>query len=230
MRNMSHSPPVKTVSGAPERVDGHALIQLQHARPVIALDHLHVLITGLGLVEQPRGRLDRADRDQRGGRRRRRSRAATGARGAAPRRVRGGLLPPSIVRCVPRSGIVTSAEHERADDAPDRREGVEAPGDRPRVLDVRDREPDREWRDRPEQRHRDRRRARARRKTTRRRHRPMATSRPLTARSRIGRAMNGVAAIMAAAATTIKAQQPRLGPAVSELPAEPVADRQVDAG
>ena len=61
---------------------------------------------------------------------------------------------PSIVRCVPRSGIVTIAERKVPTMLPTVESAYRRPATAPASFDVHEREPDREGRDRPEQRDR----------------------------------------------------------------------------
>ncbi len=137
----------------PYRVDGDALVQLERARAVGALDDLDVLVGGLRLEEEPRARLDRPGGDE-----------------EEPERGQGQELP--AVAEQERRGEDEQdggAEHrplrpqerdrhdrreKRPHDASHRRERVEPAGDGARLPHVHEREPDGEGRDGAEQRDR----------------------------------------------------------------------------
>ena len=137
----------------PDRVDGDALVQLQDPRAVVLPEHAHVLVRRLGLVEEATRALHRAGRDE--------QERADGDRDGEPPPAQQEHCGEREERSRPDHRAARAHERdederreERPEDAPDRRERVEASRDAARLGHVPECEPDRERRDRTEQRHR----------------------------------------------------------------------------
>ena len=99
-------------AGPPERVHRLALVQLERAAAVGAFDHAGVLVGGLGLVEDAAGvgGLDRPDRDRQRQRQRAPGRAAKRQPSPSAATRASARAKTRKVRCVPSSGISSSAE------------------------------------------------------------------------------------------------------------------------
>jgi hypothetical protein len=127
--------------GPPDRVDGHALVQLEHAGSVRTAQHLHELVPRLVLVQEPGLRLDRAgrQREQRD-ERERDDEPASWQQRRRRQREQGRRADEGALRARERDR--DERREERPRDRAGRRERVQPPGDRAGARDVDDGEPD----------------------------------------------------------------------------------------
>ena len=140
--------------GAPDGVDGVALVQVEAAALAAVLHHLDELVARLLLVEQPRLRLDHGRRQrQQGG-----EDGGDDEPGGEPRRPSSGTAARAMISAAPMQRALRADErdgderrHEGADEAAGRGEREDPPGYAAGVLDAGRRQPDGERRHHAEQ-------------------------------------------------------------------------------